>query len=180
MAEVTIQVKRYAQAAFKIALESNAVSDWLQDLKEMAALTDIPELVQVMENPAMPEQAKRSLLESRLKLSDKMAMNLLYLLVNKGKFSLIKGIYQNFSQLVDELQSIDKAEVTTAVPLDKEERQRITQYLAQIRGKQIVMTEKVDAGIIGGMIARVGGKIIDGSTASRLAALKNALAEAGG
>ena len=63
--------------------------------------------------------------------------------------------------------------------VDNEERQRIIQYLEKVCGKKVVVTEKVDDRIIGGIIARVGGKIIDGSTASRLAALGNELAEAG-
>jgi F-type H+-transporting ATPase subunit delta len=179
LAEATIQAKRYAQAAFQIAQDRGEVELWLADLGRIAALTQVQELVDALNNPALPVQTKRNLLDSLLKTANKMVLNLVYLLVEKGKFNLISGIYMTFRQLSDELQGIDKAEVTIAVPLDNEERQRIIQYLERVRGKKVVITEKVDDKIIGGIIARVGGKIIDGSTSSRLTALGSELADAG-
>jgi F-type H+-transporting ATPase subunit delta len=179
LAEVTIQAKRYAQAAFQIAQEKHSIERWLADLGRITALAQVQELVDVINNPAVPDLAKRTLLESRLEAADKEVMNLVYLLVAKGKFNLVKGIYSTFRQFVDELQGIDKAEVTTAVPLDNEEKQKIIEYLETLRGKKVVITEKVDDRIIGGIIARVGGKIIDGSTSSKLNALGNMLADSG-
>jgi F-type H+-transporting ATPase subunit delta len=179
LAEATIQATRYAQAAFQIAQEQHEIERWLGDFAKISALTQVQEFVAAVNNPAVPDPAKRNLLDSQFKTTNKMAQNLVYLLVAKGKFNLVQGIYETFRQLVDELQGIDKAEITTAVPLDNEEKQRIIQYLTESRGKKVVITEKVDNRIIGGIIARVGGKIIDGSTASRLTALGNKLAEAG-
>jgi F-type H+-transporting ATPase subunit delta len=179
LAEATIQAKRYAQAAFQIAQERREIESWLGDLGKIASLTHVQEFVDALNNPALPIEAKRNLLDSQLKTINKMALNLVYLLVAKGRFNLINGIYETFRQLVDELQGIDKAEITTAVPLDNEEKQRIIQYLEKVRGKKVVIRENVDNRIIGGIIARVGGKIIDGSTASRLAALGNELADTG-
>ena len=177
MAVVTIQAKRYAQAVFQIAQEKHTIERWLADLGRIAALAQVQELADVINNPAVPEKAKRTLLDNRLAAVDKEALNLVYLLVAKGKFNLVNGIYLTFRQFVDELQGIDKAEVTTAVPLDPAEKQKIVQSLEALRGKKVVITEKVDDKIIGGIIARVGGKIIDGSTSSKLAALGNALGD---
>jgi F-type H+-transporting ATPase subunit delta len=179
LAETTIQAKRYAQAAFQIAQEQHDIESWLADLGKIATLSQVQEFVDAVNNPALADQAKKNLLDSQFKTTNKMALNLVYLLVAKGKFSLVKGIFEAFRQLVDELQGIDKAEVTTAIALDSEEKQRVVEYLGKVRGKKVVITEKVDDRIIGGIIARVGGKIIDGSTASRLTALGNELAEAG-
>jgi F-type H+-transporting ATPase subunit delta len=179
LAEATIQAKRYAQAAFQIAQEQHDIERWIVDLGKIATLAHVQEFMDALNNPAIQDEAKRSLLDSQFKTTNKMALNLVYLLVAKGKFNLIKGINDTFRQLVDELQGIDKAEVTTAVPLDNEEKLRIIQYLGKVRGKKVVITEKVDDRIIGGVIARVGGKIIDGSTATRLSALRNDMAESG-
>jgi F-type H+-transporting ATPase subunit delta len=179
LAEATIQAKRYAEAVFQIAREQNNIELWLKDLAKITALSGVQEFVAVLNNPALPDEAKKNLLDSQFKTDNKTALNLIYLLVSKGKFNLIQGIDQTFRQLVDELQGIDKAEVTTALPLDAEEKQKVIQYLEKMRGRKVIITEKVDERIIGGIIARVGGQIIDGSTASRLAALGNELAEAG-
>jgi len=177
LAEATIQAKRYAQAAFLIALEQKTVERWLSDLGKIVALTHVQELVDTINNPAVSLEAKRRLLDSQIKNYEPMTVNLVHLLVARGKFKLINGIYESFRQLVDALQGVDKAEVTTAIPLENDERQKIIDYLGKVSGKKIVITEKVDAAIIGGIIARVGGKIIDGSTSSKLTALGNTLAE---
>ncbi len=179
MAESTIQAKRYAQAAFQIAREQNQIEGWLADLEKIAVLTQIREFVNAMNNPAWPDQAKRDLLNSQFMTTNKMVLNLVYLLVAKGKFNLIDGINETFRRLVDELHGIEKAEVITALPLDSQEKLRIIQYLERLRGKKVAVSERVDSAIMGGIIARVGGRIIDGSTASRLSALGSELAEAG-
>jgi F-type H+-transporting ATPase subunit delta len=179
LAEATTQAKRYAQAVFRIAREQHNFEPWLEDLAKITALSGVQEFVAVLNNPALPDESKRNLLDSQFKTDNKMASNLIYLLVSKGKFNLIKGINETFRQRVDELQGIDKAEITTAIPMDDEERQKIVRYLEQVRGKKVLVTEKVDERIIGGIIARVGGQIIDGSTASRLTALGNEITEAG-
>jgi F-type H+-transporting ATPase subunit delta len=179
LAEATIQAKRYAQAAFELAREQNSIERWRADLAKIAALAEVREFAETLNNPAIADSAKKKLLDSQIATVNPMAVNLVYLLVSKGKFKLIHSINQTFRQLVDALQGVDKAEVTTAVALDSEEKQRIIQYLGKISGKKVVITEKIDDQIIGGIIARVGGKIIDGSTSSKLTALGNELAETG-
>jgi F-type H+-transporting ATPase subunit delta len=179
LAESIIQAKRFAQAVFQIAQEQHDIDRWQRDLTNIASLAQIPEFVDALNNPAVPDEAKRRLLNNQLTDSSQEALNLVYLLVSKGKFNLISCIYVTFRQLVDELQNIDKAEVTTAVALDTDEKKKIVRYLEDFRGRKVVLTEKVDSRLIGGIIARVGGKIIDGSTASRLAALGNELRESG-
>jgi len=140
LAETTIQAKRYAQAAFQIAQEQHDIERWLADLGEIASLSQVQEFVDAVNNPALQDQAKRNLLDSQFKTTNKMALNLVYLLVAKGKFHLVKGIYESFRQLVDELQGIDEAEVTTAIALDSEEKQRVVQYLEKVRGKKVLVT----------------------------------------
>jgi F-type H+-transporting ATPase subunit delta len=179
LAQKTLQAKRYAQAIFEIAKEHDEFDKWQGDLQRIAVLAQNPEFVSVMGNPKIPFAQKFKLLNLELKNSSPMALNLAYILVSKDRFELITDTSIAYQQILDEYRGIEKAEVTTAVPLDEKERQKIADRLSRITGKKIVMTVKVDPDIIGGMIAKVGEKIIDGSTKSQLENLKRELAGAG-
>lgn len=173
MAESTLQAKRYSKAVFEIARERNELEKWQSDLQKMVVLAQNAEFVSVMENPSFSFQRKSQLLESQLKDISPLALNLALILTSLSKFRLIEGINAAYQELLDSFNGIDKAEVITAIPLDNQERLKLSNYLSGITGKKIVLKEKVDPRIIGGVIARVGGKIIDGSTSSQLASLKN-------
>jgi F-type H+-transporting ATPase subunit delta len=131
-----------------------------------------------MENPKFDLEKKTRLLESQLHGLHPAAMNLARILTSRSKFSLITEISEEYQNLLDDLNGIEKAEITTAVQIDENEKRKIAEYLGRITGKRVVLTEKVDPSIIGGVIARVGGKIIDGSTRNQLNSLKNELANA--
>ena len=179
MAGETTQAKRFARAVFEIAQERNEFEKWQSDLQKIALLADAGELAAVMENPKFSFAEKTRLLVTQLKDVNPKALNLLYVLINRGKFSLISDIDAEYQKLWDENRGIEKAEVTTAVPLEDEERKKLVSHLERITGKQIALTLKVDPDILGGVIARVGGKLIDGSTKSQLNFLKGELENAG-
>jgi len=108
-----------------------------------------------------------------------MAMNLALLLVSKSRIALIQGIAGEYDVMLDEYRGVQTAEVITAVPLDDRERTGIKTQLGALTGKKTEIKTEVDPGILGGVVARVGGKLLDGSTRSKLAALKKQL-ESGG
>jgi F-type H+-transporting ATPase subunit delta len=177
--DITIQSRRYAQAVFEIASSSLHIDSWHQDLQKLAALAEMDDFAFVMENPGIDLEAKVKLLDSQIKTREPLAINLAHILIKRGKFRLIKSIFEAFQILEDDAKGIQKAEVITASAMDAAEKQKVMNYLSAIQNKKIILTEKVDPAIIGGLIARVGGKIIDGSTRSQLEALKNRLIEAG-
>ena len=104
-----------------------------------------------------------------------MARNLAYLLVARGRVKFINRIEEQYHLLVDEYRGVEHAEVTTAIPLDDTEKRKVEIELNSILGKKIVMTTKVDPAIIGGLIARIDGKLLEGSTKYKLEALKKEL-----
>ncbi len=179
MAEEILQAKRYAQAVFEIARDSQELDAWQSDLRRIAALAAIPDIASAMENPKFDMEKKTGLLDSQLRGLRQAAMNLTRILTSRGKFTLITAIFEEYQNLLDDYHGIEKAEITTAVQIDENERRKIAEYLGRITGKRVVLTEKVDPSIIGGVIARVGGKIIDGSTRNQLNAMKNELSNAG-
>ena len=179
MAEVTLQAKRYSQAVFEIARERNELDKWQGDLQKLAHLAQNPEFVSVIDNPKFSIEDKSKLLKSQVKDIGQMALNLAYILIHQNKFSLITAISEGYQELWNEYRGIEKAEVTTAVPLDEGEKSKLIERISALIGKKIVLSLKVDPTIVGGIIVRVGGKIIDGSTKSQLAALRSELVSAG-
>lgn len=179
MAGKTFQAKRYSQAIFEIAKERNEFDEWQENLRQVSALAEDSEFVSVMENPKFPVDKKLKLLNVQLKDISTMALNLAYILTSKGKFDLITDIYIDYQKILDSYRGIEQAEIITAVPFDEKEKQHLAERLSTITGKKIVMTMQVDPDIIGGVIAKVGEKIIDGSTKSQLLAMKNEIASAG-
>ena len=88
---------------------------------------------------------------------------------------MVGDIADGYQRLLDSYRGIEQAEVTTAVPLDDEDKPRLEEYLGAIVGKKVVLKPEIDSSLIGGVIARVGGKLLDGSTRSKLEALKREL-----
>lgn len=173
-----IAARRYAEAAFQIAREQGTEERWLEGLSLMAAVFSDPEVVRVMQEARISTADKTSLAERALEGVDPLALNLARLLVHRGRTALAPQIAEAFGELVDAERGIAHAVVTTAVPLSEAEARAVNEKLREISGKQVVVETRVDEGVIGGLVARIGDKLIDGSTRSRLAALKRRLQEA--
>jgi F-type H+-transporting ATPase subunit delta len=167
--------RRHAQAAFQIALEQKELDIWRGDLEQISEAVKEPLLFAFLESPKIPFTEKARVLSQRLEGVNPLAMNLAYLLVAKGRLGIVEDMVFEYERLVDEHRGIAHAEVATAVPLDPEEKDKLTSRLSALMGKEIVVTTRVDPSIIGGLIARVGDKLIDGSTKSRLLALRENL-----
>jgi F-type H+-transporting ATPase subunit delta len=174
---VTTSVKRYAQAVFEIALESNKLKEWQSNLTKIAKLVQDDEFVSLAENPKMPFDLKTKLVQERLGKINPMALNLVYLLISKGKLKTASRISDEYNRLLNEHYGIKNAEVTTAIPLDNMEREKLGQNLEALVGKKISMNVQVNPDILGGFIARIDDSLIDGSIRNKLERLKKRLAE---
>src|SRR3989304_2618726 len=166
---------RYAQAVFQIALELNELDRWQADLNKVSILSSSPELVGWLENPKVRSELKRDMLAKQFSDVNPLAMNLLYLLVSRGRVALLPEISDDYLRLVNAHRGIQEAEVTTAITLDPDDERRLAERLGALIGKKLVIKPKVDPAIKGGFIARIEDKILDGSTASRLQALKQGM-----
>jgi F-type H+-transporting ATPase subunit delta len=167
--------KRYSQAIFEIALERKELDKWQADLSKIASLGDDATIVAWFESPKFPFDAKAKLLSERLGDINPLALNLAYLLIARGRLSMAGDIADEYQRLLDSYNGIERAEVTTAVPLDDEDETRLAERLSAVIGKKVVLKPQVDSSLLGGFIARIGYRLLDGSTSSRLAALKRTL-----
>jgi len=169
--------KRYAQAAFELALKKNDLESWQQGLRKIADLAKDEELMGLLQNPRLPFPAKKNLIEKRLGEISPLPFNLALLLVSKGIFKRSGDIYRQYNNLLDAHLGVERANVTAALPLGDEERETISLYLGKMRERKVVLDAQVDSSIIGGFIARVGDTLIDGSIRQRLENLKKNLTE---
>ena len=167
-----VYARRYSQAVFEIAMERQELDRWQSDLRRIADLGEDVTFTTLLESPRLHFDDKARLLSERLGDINPLALNLACLLVIRGSFSMVGEIADEYQRLLDSYRGIEQAEVITAVPLDDEDKTRLAERLSAIVGKKVVIKPEVDSSLIGGMVARIGGKLLDGSTRSRLEALK--------
>ncbi len=173
-----VYAKRFAQAVFDIALERKELDRWQSDLKKIASLGEDATVVSLLQNPRLRFGSKVKVLSERLGEVNPLALNLLYLLLARGRLSMIVNIADEYERLLNSYHGIEQAEVSTAIPIDDKDIKRLTEQLSTIIGNKIVVKSKVDSSLIGGIVARVGDKLLDGSTRNKLAALRDELAGA--
>jgi F-type H+-transporting ATPase subunit delta len=170
--------KRHAQAVFQLAVERNEVDRWKSDLDTIASILGDPKIMPVLEDPKIHFEEKRQLINKLLPELDRLALNFAYFMVAKQRLAILNQVVAEYEKMANTYKGLEHARVITAVPLDKEEQDKLSQQLATITGKRILLTTQVDPAIIGGIIARVGDKLIDGSIRAKLQALKQKLAGA--
>ena len=167
--------RRHAQAAFQIALERGEPDVWREDLSRLTEAVQDPGLSALLESPRIRLEDKSRVLGQVLDKLNPLVMNLALLLVSRGRLSLLPGIVAEYGRMVDEHQGITHAEVTTAVPLDSKQGTMLARRIGDLVGKDVVLTTEVEPSLIGGLTARVGDKLIDGSIKSRFSALRGSL-----
>jgi len=171
--------KRYAQAVFEIALEAGEMERWQSDLEEMVQTVKDEDIRAFLESPKVHFEAKSKLLSEHMKGVKPLVLNLVLILIGRGRLDIIGEIADEYQRLLKSSRGIELAEVTTAIPLNKEDEQKLARQLGRIVGKKVEVKWDINPGIIGGFIARIGDRLLDGSTRGKLAALKKEMAGAG-
>ena len=166
-------VRRYIQAVFDIAVERQELDKWQSELRKIAVLGEDTAVAALLENPKLRFDDKKKLLVGVLTDISPLALNLVYLLVTRGRLSIVAEIADGYQELLDKYRDIERADVVTAIPLDDDDRRRLETSLGTVIGKKVIVKQEVDPDLLGGIVARMGGKLLDGSVRSRLVALKN-------
>ena len=172
--------RRYAEAAFGLAVEEKTVDEWLKDLRLIAEYFSDHRLVFLLGEPNI--QFTRKDLVVKDLLSGKVqpqALNLALLLVERGLVELAPRVRDEFERKYYEYHNQTPARLTTAMPIDDETRSRVQAELQRLTGKRVLLDEQVDPSILGGAIARVGDTLIDGSVRRRLQLLRQQMARGG-
>ena len=174
----TVLAKRYAKALFAVGKEEDAVEDYGKALKEMADLyANTPEVSDALTNPVYPLDVRAKVMEhlvSAMKASQVMA-NFFNLLVQKKRAAIVPEIAEVFQAMVDADNNMCQGTVVSAMEMSADLTGKVKATLEKITGKQVVLTTQVDPAILGGMIAKVGDLVLDGSIRSQLAGLKESI-----
>lgn len=171
------KARRYAVALLHASLKANELERVEAEIK---ALTEMfkrsPQLVKFLNQPLVPfdEKAKRLRLRLEGRVSP-VTLNFLLAVVKHKRIEAFEHIVQTFLDLVREYRGEVVAEVTSAVSLTDEERAMTIKRLQEITGKKVLLSEKVDPSIIGGMRIIVGNKLLDLSLRGHLERIRERL-----
>ncbi|SRR5579875_638132 len=170
--------RRYAQAAFEISLEQQALDRWRNDIGVIAEYFVDHQLKFVLGEPNVRMERKEGIVRDLLgaKVQPE-ALSFALVLTERNLVGLAPRIRDEFERLYNDYKGQTPAVVTTAVPLDDATRARIMATLQAQTGKRILLEERVDHSILGGAIIRVGDTLMDGSVRQRLAVLRQQIAQ---
>lgn len=167
----------YAKAIFEIASSEGEIERVADELYRIARVLEKQhELRETLTDIAVPLDAKESLLDEIL--GDKVSphtLNILKFVVNQGKARRLVEIADDLAGLAEEESKREIAEVRTAVPLSGDQTEKLAEALSKATGKNVSVKVIVDPSVIGGVVARVGDTVIDGSIQSKLESLKEHL-----
>ena len=163
--------KRYAQATFDIALQRGQLDQWASDLGLVVEALHNAEFSAFLEHAKVPLAQKVQTIGEAFQGVDPMVLNLLSLLVSRGLAELVPEVEEGYRELLDQHKGREKVDVSSAVPLEDSEREQIIQFLTRLINKEVVLDSQVDPSILGGLVIKVGDRLIDGSTRTRLEGL---------
>jgi len=169
--------RRYASALFGMAEKRSEIEGVSTDLNTVVeTVNSSRDLEGVLHHPRLPKAKKRAVIEGVFggKVRPDV-VNFLFLLVEKSRFTLLSDIHKEFGRIVDQFSGQANAEAVTAVPLTPAQQTALEAALAARFGVRVRLATRVDENILGGLVVRVGDKLIDGSVAARLQSLSEQL-----
>jgi len=170
---------RYAKALFDVALEEKADLDRIdRDLSEITEiLRDNTELMSAVDWANVPDAARQAVMENVL---DKMGVaapvkKLLVLLTGQRKLVYLQDLAEAYRERLLAHQNVVRAEVTSAAPLSPEKTKALEESLSKVTGKKVELSVSVDPELLGGIVARIGSTVYDGSVRTQLARMRQEL-----
>ena len=172
MARRDAGARRYADAAFEIGRADGTLDAWDRDLKRLRDALHHEDLRALAEHPAVPYADKERVLRRVVGNVSDEALNLVLLMVRRGRPRAIPRMVEHFAALLRRERGVALAEVRTALPLDGAQRTAVTDRLTELTGDEIEINEVVDESLIGGITVRIGDRLYDASVRNRLERLR--------
>ncbi|MGP1385844.1 MAG: ATP synthase F1 subunit delta [Thainema sp.] len=171
-------IEPYAQAYMSLAKEHDLVDRFSDDVSAiLQLLSESEDLRRLVESPMIKPDVKKSVI--RQVFSEQLhayTLNFLLLLVDRGRLLFLSGICRQYQALVRKLKGIALAEVKAAVQLTADQEEQIRQKVQSFTGAQSVDLEvDVDPNLLGGVIIKVGSRVIDASLRGQLRKISNQL-----
>ena len=172
----TAGAKRYARAIFELAQQDGTMDDWARRTARVRELFTDPQVAAVLSNPTIPTEQREALVTGGRQLLDEEGSNLARLLVESGRIDEAAEIDDEFQRLADDAAGRVRATVTTAIELERADRDRVQTELSRRLAKDVKLSVVVDPRILGGMRLQYGDRVVDATVATRLEQLRRRLA----
>ncbi|HEY7492046.1 MAG TPA: ATP synthase F1 subunit delta [Candidatus Tectomicrobia bacterium] len=170
--------RRYAKALIDLAARDNRVAEIGEQLRQHRQLLDAnADLQKVLYNPSVSAEVKGRVLTGILERTQPTPLlrSFILLLVDKDRLRQFDLICAQYEAMAQARLGRVTAQVTTAVALDAAQRQAVSQKLAQITQKEVLLETQVDPTILGGLVVRINHTVLDGSLRGQLARLRQEL-----
>ncbi|HVR61551.1 MAG TPA: ATP synthase F1 subunit delta [Polyangia bacterium] len=170
--------RRYARALFQIGVDRGTFERLGDELVELAAVyRSSSELRQTLENPVFRPADKRAILEKILpRVTPTLEVQrFVLLLLERGRITALPAIARAYQELADQHTGRVRAQVTSAQALSPPDLERVRRSLERRTGKKVLVDAAVDPALIGGVVARVGDLVLDGSVRTQLNTLRDKL-----
>ena len=174
----TILARRYAKALFSLGKEKESLESYNEALSAIAALyEESPEVGDALTNPLYPLEARQKVMAKIAEgvKADPILTAFLSLIVEKQRAGALPDIAHEMQVMVDKDKNISHGEVISAIELDSSLQEKLQATLEKITGNKVMLETKVDPSIIGGIIAKVGDLVFDGSIKTQLNGLKESI-----
>jgi F-type H+-transporting ATPase subunit delta len=171
--------RQYAHALFDVAEKNGQIDRVRRDVTAFAALVSShDELARAFSSPAVSADQKKAVIGALIAASGGVAVELerlLAFLADRDRLMHISGIAGAFVERAMDADRTARADVTTAMPLGEQARAELISALGKAVNRTVTITERVDPSIIGGMVARIGGVVFDGSVTRQIERLREQL-----
>jgi F-type H+-transporting ATPase subunit delta len=175
--------RRYARAILEIGAANGSLDKFGADLRSLAkAMHESAELVTALINPAIRRADRRRVIDALLERigAAPHMRNLVYLLLDGERLSSVEAISREVDAMIEARAGRMSAEVTSARPLDASQLSQIINALEKLSGKKVAVTRREDPELLGGVVAKLGDTIYDGSLRTQLRTLRDELTTSGG
>ncbi|MEZ4598575.1 MAG: ATP synthase F1 subunit delta [Syntrophotaleaceae bacterium] len=167
----TVIAKRYARALAELGREHGQVQEFGLELERLVeAFTVEPRLGLLLTSPSLDEEKKIAIisgLADYLQLSA-MLRNFCGLLLSRNRLQLLPVIAEVYKGLADAVMGIQRAQVTSVVPLESYQREELRQALSERCEANVVLEEKIEPELLGGIRVQLGNRVLDGSVRTQL------------
>jgi F-type H+-transporting ATPase subunit delta len=171
--------KVYGDALFSLAIEENKLDTIWDEVKAVRqAITENPDFLAVMCHPEMPQAKRLDVIEEIFGGQSDDMKGFMNVLVRKGRFGEILSILDYFDEQAKEYKKIGVVYVSTPLPLSDSQKADVENRLLQVTGYEALeMNYQIDESLLGGMVIRIGDRILDNSIRSKIDAMSRQLSK---
>lgn len=170
--------RRYAKALLQIGLDEKNLERIGREVRALAdAIKRSQELAQTLSNPVFPRSDREKVLRALLERigATRAVVNFTRLLLDRQRMASLPDIARSLDAMIDERAGRVAARVTSATPLDEQQQKRLVKTLESLSGKKVDMAVEHDPSLLGGVVAKVGDVVYDGSLRTQLERIRQDL-----